>query len=56
VAFLDREEGITKWLGGGKASIVVVIPPDFQLRMGWAWCGAHIQVMGKGDAFSSMLD
>jgi ABC-2 type transport system permease protein len=47
VAFLDREEDITKWLDGGKASIVVVIPPDFQRRIDGSG-QAHIQVITDG--------
>jgi ABC-2 type transport system permease protein len=47
VAYLDREEDITKWLDGGKASIVVVIPPDFQRRIDGSG-QAHIQVITDG--------
>lgn len=47
VAFLDREEDITKWLDGGKASIVIIIPPDFQRRVDGTG-QAHIQVISDG--------
>jgi ABC-2 type transport system permease protein len=33
VAYLNNESDITKWLDSGKASIVVVIPPDFQRKV-----------------------
>jgi ABC-2 type transport system permease protein len=47
VAFLDREEDIAKWLDGGKASIVIVVPPDFQRRIDGSG-EAHIQVITDG--------
>ena len=39
VAYLDQEKDIAKWLDSGRASIVVVIPSDFQRK-----------VEGKGQA------
>jgi ABC-2 type transport system permease protein len=33
VAELTRESDIERWLNGGRAAIVVVIPPDFQRRI-----------------------
>jgi ABC-2 type transport system permease protein len=47
VAYLNREEDITKWLDSGKASIVVIIPPDFQRKVSGAG-QAHIQVISDG--------
>jgi ABC-2 type transport system permease protein len=47
VTFLDREEDITKWLDSGKASIVVVIPPDFQRKVSGQG-QAQIQVITDG--------
>ncbi len=47
VAFLDREEEISTSLDEGVASIVVVIPPDFQ-RMIDGRRQAHIQVISDG--------
>ena len=47
VAFLDHEGEITRWLDSGKASIVVVIPPDFQRRVDGQG-QAHIQVITDG--------
>jgi ABC-2 type transport system permease protein len=47
VAFLNREEEVTDWLDRGKASIVVVIPPDFQRKVDSAR-QAQIQVITDG--------
>jgi ABC-2 type transport system permease protein len=47
VSFLDREEDITRWLDSGKASIVVVIPPDFQRKVSGQG-QAQIQVITDG--------
>ena len=47
VASLQQESDITAWLDGGKAAIVVVIPPDFQRRIDGAG-PAHIQVLSDG--------
>jgi ABC-2 type transport system permease protein len=47
VSFLDREEDITRWLDSGKASIVVVIPPDFQRKVSGSG-QAQIQVITDG--------
>lgn len=47
VAYLAREEDIAKWLDSGKASIVVVIPPDFQRRIDGTG-QAQVQVITDG--------
>jgi ABC-2 type transport system permease protein len=47
VTFLDREEDIARWLDSGKASIVVVIPPDFQRKVSGQG-QAQIQVITDG--------
>ena len=47
VAFLSREEEISKSLDSGAASIVVVIPPDFQRKIDGKG-QAHIQVISDG--------
>ena len=47
VAYLDREEDITKYLDSGKASIAVVIPPDFQRKVNGQG-QAHVQVITDG--------
>jgi len=47
VAYLSQESDITRWLDGGKASIVVVIPPDFQRRVDGA-SQAAVQVITDG--------
>ena len=47
VAYIDQEEDITKWLDSGKASIVVVIPPDFQRKIDGTG-QAQIQVITDG--------
>jgi ABC-2 type transport system permease protein len=47
VAFINREEEISTWLDSGRASIVVVIPPDFQRKIDGQG-QAHIQVITDG--------
>lgn len=47
VAHLEREADITAWLDTGKASIVVIVPPDFQRDVD-AGRQAHIQVLTDG--------
>jgi ABC-2 type transport system permease protein len=47
VAFLNREEEISKWLDSGAASMVIVIPPDFQRKIDGKG-QAHIQVIMDG--------
>ena len=47
VAYIDQEKDITKWLDSGKASIVVVIPSDFQRRVDGKG-QAQIQVITDG--------
>jgi ABC-2 type transport system permease protein len=47
VAYIDREEDITKWLDSGKTSIVVVIPSDFQRKVDGTG-RAEIQVISDG--------
>ena len=47
VAYLEREQDIAKWLDSGKASIVVVIPPDFQRRIDGTG-QAQVQVITDG--------
>jgi len=47
VAYIDQEKDITKWLDSGAASIVVVIPSDFQ-RKADGKGQAEIQVITDG--------
>ncbi len=47
VAFLEQEDDIPKWLDSGKASVVVVIPPDFQRKVNGTG-QAHVQVITDG--------
>ena len=51
VGYLQSEHEIAKWLDSGRASIVVVIPPDFQRRVDGTR-QAQIQVITDG-AFAS---
>ena len=47
VAYLEHEADVTRWLDSGKASIVVIIPPDFQRKL--AGSGqAVVQVLTDG--------
>ena len=47
VAYIDQEKDIAKWLDSGKASIVVVIPSDFQRNVDGRG-QAQIQVITDG--------
>ncbi|MEW6326561.1 MAG: ABC transporter permease [Thermodesulfobacteriota bacterium] len=47
LAYLHREEEITQWLDSGKASMAVVIPPDFQRKVSGN-TEAKIQVITDG--------
>ncbi len=47
VAYLNNDREITQWLDSGKASIAVVIPPDFERRVGGTG-QAKIQVITDG--------
>lgn len=47
VAYLNRDQEIAPWLDSAKASIVVVIPPDFQRRVDGAG-QAQVQVITDG--------
>lgn len=47
VAYLDRESDIPAWLNSGKATMVVVVPPEFQRDIDGAKA-AHIQVLTDG--------
>ena len=47
VAYLQQESDVNAWLDGGKAAIVVIIPPDFQRRIDGGG-QAHIQVLTDG--------
>ena len=47
VAYLAHEAEVTQWLDSGKASIVVVIPPDFQRKIDGAG-QAVVQVLTDG--------
>jgi len=47
VAYLDAESDIERWLDSGKASLVIVIPPDFERRLHGAG-QAQIQVITDG--------
>jgi ABC-2 type transport system permease protein len=47
VAYLEQEADISRWLNSGKASIVVVVPPDFERRISGA-SQASIQVITDG--------
>lgn len=47
VAYLSREKDIEKWLDSGRASLVVVVPPDFQRRVSGQG-QARIQVISDG--------
>lgn len=47
VAYLDRDQDIAKWLDSGNASIVIVIPPDFQRKVDGTG-QAEIQVITDG--------
>lgn len=47
LAYLNREEEITEWLDQGRASIAVVIPPDFQRRLSGGEL-ARVQVITDG--------
>jgi ABC-2 type transport system permease protein len=47
VAYLGNDSDISKWLDSGKASIVVVIPPDFKRKVDGAG-QATIQVISDG--------
>jgi ABC-2 type transport system permease protein len=47
VAYLAREAEVSQWLDSGKASIVVVIPPDFQRKIDGAG-QAVVQVLTDG--------
>jgi ABC-2 type transport system permease protein len=47
VAFLNRENEISQWLDSGAASMVIVIPPDFQRKIDGKG-QAHIQVITDG--------
>jgi ABC-2 type transport system permease protein len=51
VAYLEQEPDIAKWLDSGKASIVVIVPPDFQRRVDGTG-QAKVQVITDG-AFAS---
>jgi ABC-2 type transport system permease protein len=47
VAYLRHESEVTQWLDGGKAVLVVIIPPDFQHDIDGGG-QAHIQVLTDG--------
>lgn len=47
VSYLQHESDVTAYLDSGRASIVVVIPPDFQRRIDGAET-AHVQVLTDG--------
>ncbi len=47
VAYLESERDILKWLDSGRASIVVIIPPDFQRRIDGTG-QAQVQVIVDG--------
>lgn len=47
VAYLEHETEIAEWLDSGKASIVVVVPPDFQRKIDGAG-QAVVQVLTDG--------
>jgi ABC-2 type transport system permease protein len=47
VGYLSRESDITEWLDRGKASMVVVVPPDFQRKVAGGG-QASIQVISDG--------
>lgn len=47
VAYIHREKDIEKWLDSGKASMVLVIPPDFQRKVSGQG-QANIQVISDG--------
>src|SRR5689334_9650486 len=47
VAFINHEEDVTRLLDSGAASIVVIIPPDFQRKIDGGG-QAHIQVITDG--------
>lgn len=47
VAYLQRESEITTWLDKSKASVVVIVPPDFQRDVDGGR-QAHIQVLTDG--------
>jgi ABC-2 type transport system permease protein len=47
VAYLEHEAQVTQWLDSGKASVVVIIPPDFQRRIDGAG-QAVVQVLTDG--------
>jgi ABC-2 type transport system permease protein len=49
VGYLDRENDVERWLDSGRASMVVVIPPDFQRRVDGQG-QAVIQVISDGAA------
>jgi ABC-2 type transport system permease protein len=47
VGYLSREAEITEWLDAGKASMIIVIPPDFQRKVDGAG-QATVQVISDG--------
>jgi ABC-2 type transport system permease protein len=47
VAFLQQESDIATWLDRGKATIVVIVPPDFQRKIDGTG-QAHVQVLTDG--------
>lgn len=47
LSYLHREEEITQWLDSGKASMAIIIPPDFQRRIN-SGEQAKVQVITDG--------
>ena len=47
VGYLSRESEITEWLDGGRASMIVVIPPDFERKVDGTG-QATVQVISDG--------